>query len=214
MKFSCVTFWAFVCICTPRLVSADIVTFDLGPSAGSIGSLFEAGSTSETINGVTLSFAVEPINGSFFGLASPDSSGVFTLGETGNARARVNVGEAVTFTVTSARALELQSLDLNGVGPASDAALDAAFVSVNGGGPIELRTGVSDFNGSTDVWTPNLAIASGSTFRISTNDELGLQGITFNVAAIPEPSSWAIISVIGLGTTIFRRRQSQKRANI
>ncbi|MEP3479229.1 MAG: PEP-CTERM sorting domain-containing protein [Fuerstiella sp.] len=161
---------------------------------------------------MTLSFALEPVDGSFFGVVSSSSSGVFTPGETGNARARINTGEAVTFTVTSTRALELASLDLNLVGGATD----AAFVSINGGADIQLYAGAPlvDFNGTTDVFTANLPIASGSTIRISTNNEIGLQGITFNVAAIPEPSSWALIGMIGLSTAIYRRRQSRTKDHV
>jgi hypothetical protein len=179
-----------------------IVTFDLRSTSGQAGAAFRDGATSFSLGGVTLSHMASP--GSYFALA--DNGGVNTS-ESGNQRARINASnaESVVFTISAINSnIVLSNIDFNLVDGTTSA--DAAIVSINGAAPISLFTGITNFNGTTDVWSPNIQLASGSTIAISAASEIGLQGITFDVTAVPEPSSLALLTVCGVAGVIYRRR--------
>ena len=83
---------------------------------------------------------------------------------------------------------------------------DAALLSVNAGANLILETGAANFNGTTDVWSPNLILSNGDTFRVSAQDSVGLQEISLDVTAIPEPATAMLMGFALLGMMKVCRR--------
>lgn len=114
-------------------------------------------------------------------------------------------GESLTFTLNfgdNVSSLILTEIDFSSVGGASGG--DAALVSINGGANFLLETGATDFSGVSDIWTPTGGISILNTYTITftSQADISLQGISFDVTATvaPEPSSLALLvfGVLGL----------------
>ena len=175
--------------------SAGLVVFDF-TSSGDAGDFFDdsPGGISHTQEGVTLemntSTTLGPTLLSEFNAISTNA-GIDSLSTTTNDNpSGIDFGEELTFEITfdsTMFAVELFSVDWNRVGADSS---DAAIFSLNKSSVVELHTGEANFNGTTDVWTPpNLSLTSGDVILLTATDEVGLQGITFNVTNVPEPTS-------------------------
>lgn len=109
-------------------------------------------------------------------------------------------------TLSSQYYMTILSIDFFEVGPSVG---DAALVSVDGGSDIILETGATDFNGSSDVWTPTITPFGynvNSTITFTAQTSYGLQGITFAfVEKTPEPGTLGLFA-LGLGLICATRK--------
>lgn len=189
---------------------AALVKFLLDDTAGNAGAALESVGTF-TNHGVTLSTTVTSTLGSMTGnfSANGSGSGVNSAGITaGDGPSELDAGETVTFTFafSTPTTVTFSSFDFSGVGPSAGG--DAALVSVNGGSDLILETGVANFNGGSDVWTPNLAFTSGATIRVNAQDTIRFEELTLDiVTAVPEPSSWAMMVMAGTCVVFCRHRR-------
>lgn len=190
-----------ILITTPGL--ASIQTLDLTTN-GAAGSDLDAG-LPHTFAGVTLTATA---NGGIVN-ATATSLGVDVVGDGSDDSDQIDsaTGEDLTFALSFAGTVFLTSLDLTGVGPAAGG--DDALIFINADPAIVLKTGVTDFNGSSDVWSPagGIALNSGDTIRFEAVDSFGLQAIAFDVRAIPEPIS-LFVWTAGIAACLCRRRRS------
>ena len=117
-------------------------------------------------------------------------------------------GTSEVITITFNKDVEFVSIDLGGVGSGSS---DGASLTV-ASTVIDLFTGVSGFNGSSDVYTPSSPIALSTSGSIqltgsSATSSFDLQSLT--VSVIPEPNTFgALAGLLALGLAITRRRRS------
>lgn len=108
-------------------------------------------------------------------------------------------GTTESITISFDTAIDFVSIDLGGVG--SDLA-DGANLTVGTESPIDLYTGVSEFGGTSDIYTPASAIRvdAGDTIVLtgsSSTSSFDLEQMTFT--AVPEP---ATIGMLGIGSLI------------
>lgn len=113
-------------------------------------------------------------------------------------------GTVESITISFSMDVEFNFIDLGGVG--GDVS-DGASFTINGTA-TNLFTGVSGFNGSTDVYTPSppISLAAGNSIVLtgsSSTSIFDLDGI--NVTAIPE-SSAALLGTLGFLALLRRRR--------
>lgn len=202
--------------------NASLITFDLRDPSGTGGTAGEALEANGfvTIDGVTLTVAVTPGFGessaSFNALSSQagvDTDGVSSATDDSDG-IDGDDGEELSFTVTfngaQISSVSLAEVDLAGVGSASGG--DAGLITQNSTLIATLETGVSGFNGSTDVWTPpsTISVSSGDVFIFGAEANIGIQTITFDVTAVPEPSPllFSLIAICGAG--IFYRLKRKR----
>ncbi|TWU42224.1 hypothetical protein [Novipirellula artificiosorum] len=171
-------------------------------------------SGSTTLSGLTLSVAtsstITGASGSSFNAnkttAGVDSAGV-TAGD-GDEASELDAGETLTFTVSfSDLVVALNDVNFIGAGGASDSAL----VTI-GGSSFVLVDGLADFNGGTDTWTPSgrIDLASGSTLVFTAEDSYGFQSISFDVTAVPEPSSITVLMAGSVGIMEIGRKRKRR----
>ena len=179
----------------PQRSEALLVTLDLTADSGveTPGEVLEDGPF--TVNGLTIT-ASTGFN------ALTNNAGIGSGGE-------IDLGESLTLTFTGA-SFDLVSIDMSGVGSSEGG--DAAVIDVDGT-VFSLETGVTDFNGSSDLWSPSppISLASGSTVTFTAENAYGLQAISLNIVAIPEPTAalFGSLLAVGLGLTVGRRRLSE-----
>lgn len=130
---------------------------------------------------------------------------------TGNdAGSQVDAEEVLTFTFTFTQpTIELVSIDLAGQdGNATGG--DQVFVNVDGV-TTTLFAGAADYSGTTDLWTPSapITLSSGDTIVFTGEDTFRVTDINFDVVAVPEPSSLAILGITGFACSCIRRRKRQ-----
>lgn len=189
-------------ISTPGNASIQMLDLTTG---GAAGSALDAG-LPYMFSGVTLT--ATGIGGAVNATAA--SLGINVVGDGSDVSDQIDAafGEELTFTITfgpSISSLFLTQLDLVGVGP--DAA-DDAFIHINANPAVVLETGAANFNGTTDVWSPSpIALASGDTIRFVAGGTFGLQSISFDVYAIPEPLSFLVWGVGIVGYMSYRARR-------
>lgn len=206
---------AILLIASAPVHGAIIVLDLLDPTgiANTAGEAFEsAGSYTES--GVTFTVSATSVNGSMSGSfsANGSSAGVDTDGQTGaqgDATSEIDSGETLIFTMSfSGLNLLLTAIDFDEVGAADGD--DAGLVSIAGAVPVVLETGVADFNGTSDVWTPTggVEILSGESIAISAEDNVELISISFSTAsaAVPEPTHFAFLFSCA-AVAVYRKRR-------
>ncbi|QDS98600.1 PEP-CTERM sorting domain-containing protein [Adhaeretor mobilis] len=90
-------------------------------------------------------------------------------------------GESLSFTINFAGfTVDLVSIDFKEIGQEDD----SAIISINDVTAIELHTGVDDFNGTSDVWTPaeTVPLISGDKFTFSADIAFALEEITLETS--------------------------------
>ena len=203
--------------------NADLIPFDLLDPSGVAGTAGEAleSTGSVTIGGVTINVgAASSITGSTGAdfSANASTAGINTGGVTGgDGASELDLGETLTFTFTfGSETVSLNEIDFSGVGGNAGAGVsagDAALVNV-AGSSFSLFTGVTDFSGGTDTFSPDggITLASGDTIVISAEETIVIQGITLHVkpATVPEPSSLAVLGIGCVAGLMRRRRTSVK----
>lgn len=114
--------------------------------------------------------------------------------------------EAIHLTFDSD--IEINFLDLGGVGSDTTDGADVTFGSF---GTVTLHTGISDFNGTSDIYTPSTPIflASGESIQLtgsSSTSDFDLE--TIDITVIPEPSTFVLVALTGLaGFGMLRRKR-------
>ena len=201
-------------------VSAGVISLDLLDPAGvggTAGEAFEARNPF-TISDVTFSAAAVTSLGSMTGAYSANAStaGLNSVGVL-DSPSEMDVGEVLTFTLTfddAALAVKLLSIDFSGIGSTSD---DSALATTSAG-MFTLFTGQPDFNGSTDVWSPDgITYLTGDTISVQASgvaNEVALQAMSFNVTTISVPEATifpALVFLTVCGAGLQRRRQSAVR---
>jgi len=134
------------------------------------------------------------------GGALNSNSGQFGIGD-----AEID-GISETITITFSENIEFNFIDLGGVG--ADLA-DGASLTV-AGSQIDLYTGVTDFNGSLDVYTPSTAISVSKGTAIALTGSTSTSSFfmqTINVTVVPEPGTYALLAgCFALGFVMLRHR--------
>lgn len=208
--------------CLSCELSAELITFNLrdpngngNDTANTAGEQFENGATNVTQGGIQMNLI---LGGSVSYLADSNGGGLDTAG--------VNPGQgdiadaidrddpllesfSFSFEFGPDTSLVLRELDLAGVGSNAVNPSDSALVVIGGGAPIRLGTGAADFNGTTDVWSPDLTITSGEVFTLTAEDSFSIQQIiveSFSTTPIPEPSAFVALGIGLLGMGVYRRR--------
>jgi hypothetical protein len=202
------------CCLSATQVSAAIISFDLlDPTGvgGTAGEAFESGSPF-TASGLTIAVAGTTTLGSTTGVYSANTSeaGFNSGGLVADQASGLDFGETLTFTLNFAGLnVSFASIDFSGIGSSS---ADSAFVAVSGGAPAELFTTVPGFNGTTDVWTPSggLTIANNDTIVVTASDVVFLERISFDVTAVPEPSTFAFLGLLTGGVMAHRVRRRRR----
>ncbi|SMP55574.1 PEP-CTERM protein-sorting domain-containing protein [Neorhodopirellula lusitana] len=200
--------------CLTLKSEAAIVTFNLLDPSGVAGT---AGEDLETIDftiasGVTLSEVATSTfaggNGTGTFSANGTTAGVNTGGTFDDEASQFDAGETLTFTVnfSAPTIVTLTSIDFSGIGSDSS---DSATVLVDGTS-FELFTGKLNFNGSSDEWTPTIALTDGDTIAVSVSNVAALEAVSFDVTAVPEPSMAVFLFAVG-GALIERRRRDARR---
>lgn len=168
------------------------------------------------------------------GLANGGSGPIFDTGN-GSTVPRLNPTDGNTFITTSANGIATLTQTLSGLGSGNIVvSLDwvAQIAAAGGSGSIQLEifegtndTGVSLFNetmtdtdGSQDVWHSESFSAFSSTsselyVRLTLTDglsggQLGVDNISMDFTAVPEPSSMALLGLSGLGLLLRRKRSN------
>jgi hypothetical protein len=118
-------------------------------------------------------------------------------------------GTVESITITFSENIEFNFIDLGGVG--SEAA-DGASLTV-AGSTISLFSGVSGFNGTTDIYTaPSpITVLTGSDSIVLTGTSatsiFDMEGI--NITVVPEPGTYALLAgICALGYVMTRRRSA------
>lgn len=115
-------------------------------------------------------------------------------------------GTSEVVTITFNKDIEFNFIDFGGVG--GDAA-DGVSLTI-AGSALNLFTGVTGFNGSTDVYTPTspVSLTTGQTIIITGSSSTSSFDIqTLNVTVVPEPSTFALLAgMSALGFVMLRRR--------
>jgi len=114
-------------------------------------------------------------------------------------------GTAESISISFDVDIDFAWIEFGGVG--SDTT-DGVTLTVGSQSPVELYTGVSDFNGSSDTYTPSSVIRVTSEESIlitgsSATSSFDLEKMTF--AAVPEPATMSLIGLAGLLTIATRR---------
>lgn len=161
-----------------------------GPALEASGTITDSG---VTINATATGGDLNSLSGSF-GVDGPETAATDDSDQIDNA-----LGEGIEFEfVFSDLLVEITELDFIGVGAADGD--DAILFAINSNAPTVLETGVTGFNGSTDVFNPPtpISLSSGDVLTLTAEDVAGIQSITLNVAAIPEPNSIVIALLAGV----------------
>jgi hypothetical protein len=109
-------------------------------------------------------------------------------------------------TITFDVDIEFNSIDLGAVG--SDSSDGVSFTIA--GGSTNLFTGVTDFNGTNDIYSPSapISLSTGQTIIItgsSATSSFDIQNL--NVTVVPEPSAYGLLAgLLGLSYMMLRRR--------
>jgi hypothetical protein len=192
--------------------NAAIVTFNLrAPTSGGTAGTTLNSNSSVTIGGITLTVSAIGSAGPGSFSAITANAGVDSVGVTGEETSRLDLGEQLNFTVTfSDLNVQLLSVDWNQM--QGDTAADAAIFELNNTGQQSFYTSVANFNGTTSLWSviPPLTINSGDVLKFSAADQVGLQQISFNANAVPEPSSLLLLSIGGGILGLTRRRRNRR----
>ncbi len=179
-------------------VEATPITLDL--TTDGIGGDLETSPFNHTFSGVTIT--ASPTGGVIN--ATSTSLGVDGT-VTGEDADQVDSAETLTFTFAFAPPTTVSLTEINFAGVGANGAGDDAIVTV-GGSTYNLATGATDFNGSTDIWTPSggITLSSGDTIVFEAQTAVGLEGITLDV--VPEPAA-GLLAVFGIVTLIVQRRR-------
>ena len=186
-------------ICVVLLV---FVGFAAAPAAASLTYDFE--NKGATFDGQT-SVAVPVTDGSFSATMTVTGTGGnlnSNAGSIGIGDDQIDgTGEAVSMTFNSN--IDLISIDMSGVGTN---AADGARLTI-GATSIDLFTGVSGFNGTSDTYTPAspIRVASGTSIILTgstTTSSFGLQTSSFSI--VPEPTSLGLFSLV-IAAGLLRR---------
>lgn len=189
----------FVFISSPNTSHAQIVTFDLPSTNGPFDFGDDVGQFIDPVTGLVADFAafVDGSSGEFN--ATAGNFGINAEG-TGDETDELD-GDlgAESFTITFS-------------GPVSATLTEVDIVGFAGGDA-----------GTLDIGGTQTLIASGNTTAIPTHTELvgntltiaytgtgtgfSVNSLTFNVVSVPEPSSLALLSLVGLGFAGRRRRR-------
>ena len=192
-----------------------------GPGSRTAGEILETG-TPFTFDGLTVTAV--PSGDDLFSdglLANADSFGV----DSNNTPTFTDIPDDIQFdgseqlAILFSQTIEILQIDLQGL-------LGTEVGRVTAGSfTIDLFTGVDDFNGRSDIFMPAtpILVPNGVPVvfeTIAPGAAFGLQGLIVNVrstdnAAVPEPGSVAIWSLIGLcmAGCCSRRRRSRRRRN-
>ena len=179
-----------------------------GPDAGTAGETLETGAPF-TVGGLTVT--ATPSGTSLFGdglLANATAFGVDSnnTGTFTDVPENIQFDGAETLSLSFDKAIEILEIDLQGLVGTEVGRVTAGSFS------IDLMTGVAGFNGTTDVYTPatpiELSAGTPLVFEgIAAGAAFGLETITLNVVAVPEPNSVAIWCLLAIVTvTLYRRR--------
>ena len=114
------------------------------------------------------------------------------------------IGETVTLSFNTA--IDFVSIDLGGVGSSS---LDGARLTVGSHPFVDLYTGVAQFDGGSDLYTPLsvIRVNEGETITLtgsSASSIFDLERMTF--VAVPEPATFVLAGLGGLIAWILRIR--------
>ncbi|MEM7791973.1 MAG: PEP-CTERM sorting domain-containing protein [Verrucomicrobiota bacterium] len=115
-------------------------------------------------------------------------------------------GLVESITLTFSTVVTFNFIDLGGVG--ADIS-DGANITIAGSG-LDVFTGVSGFNGTSDIYTPGspITLSIGESIVVtgsSSSSVVDLEAI--NLSIVPEPSSFALIGgLLALGFVALRRR--------
>lgn len=114
--------------------------------------------------------------------------------------------EIITFSFD--KDVDLNFFDFGGVG--SDAS-DGANFKLGSNPAIDLYTGVSGFNGTSDVYTPAspVRLTSGQTIVVKGSSATSIFDLDgFSVTVIPEPSSVMLMGLVGVAAiSVLRKRK-------
>lgn len=102
--------------------------------------------------------------------------------------------------------VDILFLDFGGIG---NNVADGAGVTFGSFGSVNLFTGVTDFNGSQDIYTPTtpIRILSGENLVMTGSSETSSYDLeTMSITVIPEPSSIALMAMIGLAAVTVLRK--------
>lgn len=189
-------------------ITAAIVTLNMLNVSGSAGEAFNS-SSSFTDSGVTFSVSATTTLGSMTGRfsANTTSSGVDSDGLSGvggDDTSGMDAGETLNLLIAFPTNIDvtLTEIDFDEIGPANGD--DAALVSV-GGNSFTLETGATNFNGSSDEWSPMISINDGNVISFSAEDNYEIISISFDIQAVPEPTSLVMFASI-LGFCVRRRK--------
>jgi len=199
----------------PSPSDADVV-FDFRSNGNAGGALQTSGTF--TSNGITVALSSSTTLGDLTSSFSTNTigagvdSGAVTNDDWDSASA-TDSGEALTltFTFSSFDSIQVESVDFQGVGSANQG--DAALLSVNSGPDVVLETGASDFNGSSDTFSPGafssaaIFLSSGQSLTISAEETVSLQNIAFTPIAVPEPASILLFGGYLIASMKRRRRR-------
>ncbi|MBB3208072.1 hypothetical protein FHS27_003899 [Rhodopirellula rubra] len=199
-------------------LSAAIVTFDLTDPIGSNGFAGEALESAGTVTqfGITLDVSVVGTADPASFSAVTDSAGVNSDDDTTTeTRNRIENGEFIEFQVSfdpQQLVISINSIDWR-FQEGNVSAGDAATFQINSDPVLFFGSDSSDYDASDDIWSPSsvFAVSSGDTLRFGATDQVGLQAITFNATAVPEPSGLVAICVMGVVGLVRRgRRRTEK----
>jgi len=116
-------------------------------------------------------------------------------------------GTSESITITFATDILFNFIDLGGVGSDSS---DGANLTIDATS-IDLFTGVSDFNGTQDIYTPAspISLTAGNAIVLtgsSSTSDFDLEVLNFTV--VPEPNTFALLAgFFALASVMYRRRE-------
>lgn len=120
-------------------------------------------------------------------------------------------GTSESITLTFSTEVIFNWIDLAGIGTEAQTD-DHASITI-AGTQLNLSTGVDNFNGSTDVYTPAspITLAIGESIILtgtSSTSSFELQGI--NLTVVPEPGTFALLAGFSALSFVMLRRRSVK----